>query len=138
MFCVQVKVSIAQKSEQTLKYKTLIGLNNITLDACALGGGSMTHTLFEMFSTQLKENGNVVQPCPWSVSWEGDDFFEYNNFPILFKGRLYLKDMPVNGFTVLPVLPYGDLFNAILYSPVNRNLDHIIIDIKILAEIKAP
>lgn len=65
---LQAKLSIFQRTKHLSKYKIFIGLNNITLNACALATyKQITHTISEVFSSEFKRGGNFVQPCPWKV-----------------------------------------------------------------------
>lgn len=62
-----MKFSVLFKDKSQIRYRTYIGLNNVTLDICKFLNGGEGHMLLHMMSDGMENYGNFLEPCPLKV-----------------------------------------------------------------------
>lgn len=61
----QMKLSVGRKVGKS--YKTFMGLNNLTIDACKHLEGKATSVFLDMITNDFKKYSNMYHPCPFKV-----------------------------------------------------------------------
>lgn len=55
----------AKRRDEDNKWKTFLNINNVTIDYCSYSSGyGLGYFFLDMFAKNLREHGNVIQPCP--------------------------------------------------------------------------
>lgn len=130
-------MSLLSRSSPGADFKTVLGLNNFTVDVCSYMQGGFNSRLLDSIMSSLKMNSNFMQPCPYAVNYFClISFMLAFNSNLRFQGNFYSRDLVIDPSRYPIPLPAAQYKLQVFTYTVRDEKILWILEVNALSELK--